>query len=511
MPSATARPRPLCGSSGCDASRRHDASHTRCKQSFRPRWGAPLGADGYAVEGDGGEGDVAAAGAAGAAHFGGSGHVRLLLVFSQYQRRRVVAAIGGVATARGRANGEGGVEVPEQLAMSVREARDAVLSYRAAYLSAADSDFSIVRFWMALEAEVLHSMAQARHVAEPLLQTSGGGGGGGGGGATVLLWTELAALEARHGSVDKARGVYRRSLNLLNEPGEASVCHAAWLRFEEEHGTLGQLQDAEVRCAERMHMLLAKGQRTAQAAQVAAQEAQAAAEADEVARAAKKTAHNKERKQAYKAKRSAAEAGAAGGGGKGGGDGASNDDNTATGAATSASATCGVVHAADSTHRAKRQRMVLAQTSMESAASDTPAAPAATAAAAASATTAAASTSAAAPSAASTAGGPAGSGVIGGALKPPSAKPRSLMMAPRSTKIMVGRGAVKPGSARSGGRGRGGGAGVAGSAAPTLAAATSGGSETAAPADVNPGLSNEQLRNLMMSSSNSAKKDVGSE
>ena len=63
------------------------------KEGFEAAWGSvPFTPEAAPGEGDGGEGDAALQAAAGHAYYGGSAHVRLLLAYSQYQRRRATAA-----------------------------------------------------------------------------------------------------------------------------------------------------------------------------------------------------------------------------------------------------------------------------------------------------------------------------------------------------------------------------------------------------------------------------------
>lgn len=71
--------------------------------------------------------------------------MRLLQVYSEYQRRRV-----------GSEGDEAG------MVSSVREARDAVLEYRAAYLQEVDWDGGLIRFWAAVEARSLRCISEVR-------------------------------------------------------------------------------------------------------------------------------------------------------------------------------------------------------------------------------------------------------------------------------------------------------------------------------------------------------------
>ena len=49
-----------------------------------------------------------------------------------------------------------------ELVASIRSARDAVLSYRAAYLAEADWEGALVRFWAGVEARSLHAIEEVR-------------------------------------------------------------------------------------------------------------------------------------------------------------------------------------------------------------------------------------------------------------------------------------------------------------------------------------------------------------
>ena len=283
------------------------ADPPQVQAAFEAGLGAPLGADG--ADGGGGvdeEGDAALVAAAGPAAYGGSGHLRLLFAYSHYQRRRASAA-----RARGGEGGEGGV-VAADVAASVRAARDAVLGYRAAYLLETDPEGALARLWMACEAEVLGDLGQARLVAEQHLLGSPPTS------ELAAVWAELAELEGRHGGAgggaaagagggaersgaERCRGVYRRALGALSDGGQSASLQAAWLDFEARAGSMAQLRDAELRCAERTRALWSK-----QLQRAAAVEAAAAAEAE--AEGAKKTAHNQQRKQKQKAKKAESKA-----------------------------------------------------------------------------------------------------------------------------------------------------------------------------------------------------------
>ena len=153
----------------------------------------------------------------------------------------------------------------------MRAARDAVLSYQAAYLPGAEADYALPRFWAAAEAHTLGDIEQARALLEPVVREIGG--------ANAEIWLELAALEReRGGGVDRARGVFRRAAGVVGShaPHEAAALRRAWLSFEGTHGTLSQLQAAEARCAT---IAVAQRERTEAAAE--RDGAAAAAERDE--------------------------------------------------------------------------------------------------------------------------------------------------------------------------------------------------------------------------------------
>ena len=195
----------------------------------------------------------------------------------------------------------------------MRTARDVIIAQRSAYLSEHDADGSLVRFWVALEAEVHQSVEEARVLMESLLSTRAA--------ESSMVWMEFAEMERKHASVERCRGVYRRALGRVSDPGHAAALHNSFLEFEVKEGTLATLEDADGRCAARMKQLLDRGERQA------AEAAEALAE-EEAVKAAKKTAHNQNRNAARKAKRAEARAGgngdggaeeeAAGGGGWGG-------------------------------------------------------------------------------------------------------------------------------------------------------------------------------------------------
>ena len=176
------------------------ASPTEIKAAFDAAWSSPLsdgyGPDGQQLAGDEADGDAALSAAAGHTHYGygAQPHLRLLLAYSQYQRRRLLVARESAAA------DATAVDVAAVLA-SVREARDAALELRAAYLAAADPDAALGRFWLATEAETNGSMEEVRALAEPLLLAAPSA-------EAATVWLEVAA--APRGGPWDARAMPRR-------------------------------------------------------------------------------------------------------------------------------------------------------------------------------------------------------------------------------------------------------------------------------------------------------------
>ena len=249
------------------------ASPDEMQSEFERALSAQLAAD------DDDDDEAAAAAAAAGGGGGGSplgGYLRLLHVYSQYQRRRAAALDAGDADGRA----------------AVRAARDAVLSYQAAYLPGAEADYALPRFWAAAEAHTLGDIEQARALLEPVVREIGG--------ANAEIWLELAALEREcGGGVDRARGVFRRAAGVVGShaPHEAAALRRAWLSFEGTHGTLSQLQAAEARCA-----TIAVAQRERREAAAERDGAAAAAERDERP-ARQRPSGGERRKQAREARR----------------------------------------------------------------------------------------------------------------------------------------------------------------------------------------------------------------
>lgn len=121
---------------------------------FEASLGASLDSALDVADGDGPEA-IALSAAAGT---NSNGYLRLLQTYSEAQRRRV----------------EGETSPAPQLVASIREARDAVLAYRAAYLAEADWQGGLVCFWASVEALTLRSPEEARQLMEPLFSTSAG-------------------------------------------------------------------------------------------------------------------------------------------------------------------------------------------------------------------------------------------------------------------------------------------------------------------------------------------------
>ena len=175
----------------------------------------------------------------------------------------------------------------------MRAARDAVLSYQAAYLPGAEADYALPRFWAAAEAHTLGDIEQARALLEPVVREIGG--------APAEIWLERAALEReRGGGVDRARGVFRRAAGVVGShaPQEAAALRRAWLSFEGTHGTLSQLQAAEARCA-----TIAVAQRERREAAAERDGAAAAAAERDERPARQRPSGGERRKQAREARR----------------------------------------------------------------------------------------------------------------------------------------------------------------------------------------------------------------
>ena len=129
------------------------ASAVTLKAEFEASLSARLDASLDAAAGDSAE-DHALVAAAGSL---GNGYLRLLYIYSEAQCRRMSCE----------------APAPEELIASVREARDAVLGYRAAYLAEPDWEGGLIRYWASVEARVLRSIEEARSLMEPLLQHLG--------------------------------------------------------------------------------------------------------------------------------------------------------------------------------------------------------------------------------------------------------------------------------------------------------------------------------------------------
>ena len=81
----------------------------------------------------------------------------------------------------------------------MRAARDVIIAQRSAYLSEHDADGSLVRFWVALEAEIHQSVEEARVLMESLLSTRAA--------ESTIVLIDFAEMERKHASVDRSRGV----------------------------------------------------------------------------------------------------------------------------------------------------------------------------------------------------------------------------------------------------------------------------------------------------------------
>ena len=380
---------------------------------------------------------------------------------------------------------------------SVRAARDLVLAYRAYHLYEADPEATVPRLWMHIEAETLGSIEEARALAEPLLNHPPAC-------ELAAIWTELAELERRFGTPERARGVYRRALGKLGDLEQTMTLQAAYVGWEGCCGTLEQLRDAEGRCAARVRVLWTRRLQRAQQEHLQQQLALQSAMADDEARAAKRAAHNQLGKQKRKAKRmearevaQAADEGedVGAGGAEGSGDSTGlGDPNKAADRDPNKEA----AYSKEGEAPAKRAKLSAASADRADPSAAEPGNTAAAARAAASRARVAAAAagtsptaSAAAPAAASSV--PAARAPTGDMPKPAAGPKLAGLLVPRALKTSRTGGAPAPKPGRGTGAGRGG---AAERAAP---AAGAGGGERA---EGEPGLTNEQIRRLMMSSSN---------
>ena len=244
-------------------------------------------------------------------------HLWLLHAYSQYQRRRLHAS--SVASTSAVEDGtRAAARGPEHvLIASVREARDAVLAYEAAYLASIDVDCSLIRFWCAVEVHDMRDEAQARVLMESAIARCGGG---------AAIWIDFASMEREvemrargrdayeqlgctprtQDSFERCRKVFRRAVTVVHTPDHAQAVHTAWLDFEAKFGSVGSLRAAEDRIASHRAQL---GRRHTKEEEAAAQAATAAAAARAL-REQKRTAARKEKRKEKRAATHEAGAGA---------------------------------------------------------------------------------------------------------------------------------------------------------------------------------------------------------
>ena len=109
----------------------------------------------------------------------------------------------------------------------MRAARDVIIAQRSAYLSEHDADGSLVRFWVALRrrssehrgGEGIDGVVIVHAAAE-----------------SSMVWMEFARWN-ESAPASSRRGVYRRALGRVSDPGHAAALHNSFLEFEVKEGT----------------------------------------------------------------------------------------------------------------------------------------------------------------------------------------------------------------------------------------------------------------------------------